>query len=102
MNRLAIIGLAFLAVIAWAQFERAGRIAARAEAAEVRADLNIAKATIAQAEEAARVHRAYLDRAEEDARKWDAIENEFQNMEGGDAPLSPYLRAASERLWGKG
>ena len=101
MNRLAAIGLLVLALVAWALFERQGKVSAIAEADHLRTELLASKAALAQAAEAAAVHRAYLSKAQEEARKWAAIENEFRDMEGRDAPLSPLLRAASERLWGQ-
>ena len=52
-----------------------------------------------QALESARVHRAHLARAADQARQFDIIRNELQEMEGRNAPLSPLLRATAERLW---
>lgn len=74
--------------------------------AQLRADLAAAEDEIAaksaaleRAAETARIHRAHLDRAADEARRWDAISNELQLMEGRDAPLSPLLAATADRLF---
>lgn len=101
MNRIAALAIVVLALVAWALFERQGRVSAVADADHLRTELSASKAALAQAAEAAAVHRAYLAKAQDEARKWADIENEFRDMEGRDAPLSPLLRAAAERLWGQ-
>jgi hypothetical protein len=84
---------------AWALLERQARIGLRAELELVRSDLNVAQAAIAQAAEAARVHRVYLDRAAQRDQEWAKLEAELRSLDGRDAPLSPFLRSAAERLW---
>ncbi len=74
----------------------------RGELAAERSDLSAARAVILQAEEAARVHRAHLVRAADEARRWDSISRDLQQMEGRNAPLSPLLRATAERLYRAG
>jgi len=65
------------------------------------AKVEVATARVAQEQaiETARIHRAHLKRAADQARQWDAIRNDLLEMEGRNAPLSPLLRAAAERLW---
>lgn len=98
-----VAGLAGAAALAAAVWWLSGLVADRealqAELTLVRADRDQAIANLAQAEEAARVHRAHLARAAERARQWDALSRELQAMEGRNAPLSPLLRAAAERLY---
>jgi hypothetical protein len=72
---------------------------ADAAAAALRAELATTAAALAQVEEAARVHRAHLKRLDQLTADSAATRNDLITMEGADAPLSPYLRAASGRLW---
>jgi hypothetical protein len=83
----------------WGLWQRGGKIEALADAAYLRGELRTATLALEQAREAARVHRAYLDRLEGENARWTALEADLNAMEGRDAPLSPYLRAASERLY---
>lgn len=71
------------------------------ERSEAVAELKKANDDIERLEEAQRVHRAHLKRQEADRQQYDQILSELQSMEGRDAPLSPLLRAASERLFGQ-
>ncbi|MBY6138514.1 hypothetical protein KUV26_03620 [Leisingera daeponensis] len=94
-------GVAALAAAVWWLVQlTADRETLRAELAAVHDDLGRANANLARANEAARVHRAHLARAAEQAWRWDALARDLQSMEGRDAPLSPFLRAAAERLYG--
>lgn len=83
--------LALLATGWWGQVQR-GR-AVQAEAA-----LQGAQAQLAQVAEANAVHRAAIARMERDKAKQAALAAEFDTMEGGDAPLSDYLRTVDGRL----
>ncbi|TLP68096.1 hypothetical protein FEE96_06170 [Parasedimentitalea maritima] len=69
------------------------------ELAAAQIEITTARIAQEQALESARVHRVYLARAADQARQWDVLFNDLQSMEGRDAPLSPLLRAAAERLW---
>jgi Tfp pilus assembly protein PilN len=102
MNRWAIIAVAFAVVAAWGFWQRSGWVSAKAEADRLSTELSTTKAALAQVEEAARVHRAHLARRERLDQAAADTRNDLATMEGGDAPLSPYLRAASDRLWGQG
>lgn len=68
---------------------------------ETEARLGAAEAELARQAETARIHRAHLDRAADEAREWQALSNDLQQMEGRDAPLSPLLAATADRLWGR-
>lgn len=70
-----------------------------AELQQVQGQLARALTALEQAEEAARLHRAHLARAAEEARRWTEVENDLQQMEGQDAPLSPLLGHTAERLY---
>lgn len=74
----------------------------RTDLAAVKKDLSSAKAELAQAAETAQIHRAHLDRAANEARQWQAISNDLQQMGGRDAPLSPLLAATADRLFRAG
>jgi hypothetical protein len=71
----------------------------RGELAAVQSDLAAAQATL---EQAAEIHRAHLSRAADEARAWDALSNDLQQMEGRNAPLSPLLSATADRLFRAG
>ena len=60
---------------------------------------SVAEARVAQVEAADAVHRAHLTRMEGEAARWDALLTDLQTMEGGNAPLSDYLRHAAGRVW---
>lgn len=101
MLRLYALGAvaAVIAALAGALWFVSGqRDRARADAAHWRSEAMTAAARISQATEAAAVHRAYLDKARADAERWGAIEGDLNSGEGGDAPVSDYLRHAVERL----
>jgi len=72
----------------------------RVDLAAAQVSTAIAELAQEQAAETARIHRAHLTCAADQARQFDAIRNDFQSMEGCDAPLSPWLRATADRLWG--
>jgi biopolymer transport protein ExbB/TolQ len=94
MIRLYAIAALSAAVVAagwWGQAQRD-----RARAAE--AALAGATARLQQVAEANAVHRAHLDRQARERAAYEALADEFDRMEGGDAPLSDYLRAVDERL----
>lgn len=64
--------------------------------------LDAAEAELQRAAEVANIHRAHLSRAANEARVWDALSNDLQQMEGRDAPLSPLLSATVGRLFRAG
>lgn len=94
-----LVGLLLLAAAGWIADAVNDRTRLRGELEVNRRELQAALSVIEQAEEAARVHRAHLVRAADEARRWDALSNDLQQMEGRDAPLSPLLRATAERLF---
>ncbi|MCD9147661.1 hypothetical protein [Pseudophaeobacter flagellatus] len=70
-----------------------------ADLAQTQTRLRAARAELARAAAAARIHRAHLDRAADEARRWSEIINDFEKMEGRDAPLSPLLGRTAEQLF---
>jgi hypothetical protein len=74
---------------------------ARAELAIERHGRIQAEATLDRQAQAAAVHRAHLDRMSEMDRGRIETIDFLRELEGGDAPLSDYLRASGERLWGQ-
>lgn len=58
-----------------------------------------AEAKIEAHEEAARIHREYLVKLRQQATQWDELANELLTLDGKDAPLPDYLRAAAGRMW---
>lgn len=68
----------------------------RAEAAE--ASLASATARLEQAAKADAVHRQHIAVMERQQAAYEALVEEFDHMEGGDAPLSDYLRAVDGKL----
>ncbi len=104
MIRLLPTALALLALGAalwWLLAVVQERAALRLELREARLEVLSARAALEQAEEAARVHRAYLSRLEAERLRWTEIERELQSMEGRDAPLSPLLQSAADRLFAR-
>lgn len=79
----------------------ADRAALRVEVKAEQAARRAAESALARAAEAAEIHRAHIARMEEDAAAWRGLLDDFQQMEGADAPLSPFLRAASGRVLGR-
>lgn len=61
--------------------------------------LSAAEAKIEGYEEAARIHREYLVKLRQQVTQWDELANELMTMDGKDAPLPDYLRAAAGRVW---
>lgn len=92
----ALCGLLGLGAALW--WVSGQRDDARAQAARLQAELDTAQARLDQAAQAAAVHRAFIDRARAEAAKAAATENEFLGKEGGDEPLSDYLRDALDRV----
>jgi hypothetical protein len=70
----------------------------RAEVARLVGELDAAKAIADQARQAVAVHKIYLAKAETARAEAEARETEFTGKEGGDAPLSDYLRDALDRV----
>lgn len=83
--------LATLTLGLWAQHQRTRAIAAEAALVGARAQL-------AQVQEAAAVHRGHIARMERERAAQAVLADEFDQLEGGDAPLSDYLRAVDGRL----
>ncbi|NRB19959.1 MAG: hypothetical protein HRU33_21030 [Rhodobacteraceae bacterium] len=101
LRNLPALGLALvlLVAVAWLVNLVQDRTQLQGELAAVKIEVATARVAQDQALEAARVHRAHLARAADQARQFDIIRNELQEMEGRNAPLSPLLRATAERLW---
>jgi hypothetical protein len=94
MIRATIIAALAAALLGlWWFADRQHTRALQAEAA-----LAGAQARLAQVAEASAVHRAHLDRMARQQAAYDALATEFDHMEGGDAPLSDYLRSVDGRL----
>jgi hypothetical protein len=72
------------------------RMVVRAETAE-RA-LAAATARLQQVEAADAVHREHIAAMARQQAAYEALVGELDQLEGGDAPLSDYLRALDERL----
>lgn len=77
-----------------------GGMAWRWQARATRAEDALASATarLQQVSEANAVHRGHLDRLQRQQAAYDALQTEFETMEGADAPLSDYLRRLDGRL----
>lgn len=71
----------------------------QARSANLQRELTLAQAVIAQHQKVADVHRAHIKRLQAEADKWSKIENDLNNMDGGDAALSDFLRAGAGRVW---
>ena len=94
MIRAYAMGSLLVAVLTlgwWAQAQRDGRLAAEAA-------LEGAEAQLAQVAEAARVMRAHVARMAQQQAAYDAALADINSMEGGDAPLSDFLRSVDGRL----
>lgn len=61
--------------------------------------LSEAEAQIEGYKEAAKIHADYLDKLRQKNTEWDDLSNELMTMDGKDAPLPDYLRAAAGRVW---
>lgn len=83
----------------WWQVQRNDTLAA--EMTALRLSVASARAALDQAQTSAAVHRAHLERAEAEIDAWRDIENDLRSLEGHDAPLSPFLRAAADRLYAR-
>lgn len=90
LQRILLLALCGLLVLALAQGWRLAQWRERARAAEAR---------VAAYAEAARI-RSQQDRRQADlAAAARALDADLDRLEGGDAPLSDYLRSAAGRLW---
>lgn len=87
---VAAVGILALGVWGWQQRDRALEAEAGRAAAEMR---------IAGYEAAAAVHRAHIQRLERITADAVALDREFQEQEGADAPLDDYLRDGAGRVW---
>ena len=97
MNRIfAGIGIAAALAIAvlWTQN---GNL--RDENATQRASIAAFKAAKADADQTADIHRAHISRLQDEGRERAARLREIEQLEGGDAPLSDFLRNASGIVW---
>jgi hypothetical protein len=74
-----------------AQAQRTRAIAAEAALAGAQAQLD-------QVAEAAAVHRGHLARMERERAAYEAALSDINSLEGGDAPLSDFLRSVDGRL----
>ncbi|WIY25107.1 hypothetical protein [Parasedimentitalea psychrophila] len=101
LRNLPALGLALvlLVAVAWLVNLVQDRTQLQADLVAVKIEVATARVAQQQALDVARFHRAHLARAADQARQFDAIRNDLQEMEGRDAPLSPLLRATAERLW---
>lgn len=100
MTRIALIAAlcAMLGLVVGLWWVVGQRDAQRAEVARLAGELATAQAIAEQARQAAAVHKAWLDRATVEKAAAVAREAEFTGKEGGDAPLSDYLRDALDRV----
>jgi Tfp pilus assembly protein PilE len=89
----AIVGLLSLCLaLTW----NGQRQAARAKAAE--AALATAAARVEQVEAANAIHLEHIAIMARQQAHYQALADDIDRMEGGDAPLSDYLRAVDQRL----
>ena len=95
--------LAVLAALAaflwWLVALQADRAALREEVASLEQKVALRDARLASAAEAARVQHEYRVRTEQERAEWSEIERDLRALEGRDAPLSPFLRSVSDRLF---
>ena len=70
----------------------------RDRAKEAEASLASANARLEQAAKADAVHRQHIAVMERQQAAYESLVEEFDHMEGGDAPLSDYLRAVDGKL----
>lgn len=96
LSKALLLALAVsLAATAWLSVS-AGR--AKQEAAQWRSQALAAQAAIGQAKEAAAVHRAHLDRERKRMDELQTALDALDEIEGGDAPVSDYLRTVLDRV----
>ncbi len=90
LHRLLLLALCAALALALAQSWRLALWRDRAQTAEAR---------VSAYAEAARVRSQHERRHAALAAAAQALDHELNRMEGGDAPLSDFLRAAAGRLW---
>ncbi|WP_265500396.1 hypothetical protein [Paracoccus beibuensis] len=92
MTRYLIAGalLLSLAGFGWFQTQRAGRLADQLDAAD---------AQLVEYARVAEIQRQSIKRLQAIAEDSAALDREFQEGEGADAPLSDTLRSGAGRLW---
>lgn len=66
----------------------------RADNAAKDADLKRQAVIIEKQIEVQRQHRVYIERVEQERREWEQLVNGLDELEGGDAKASDYLRSA--------
>ncbi|SOB97640.1 hypothetical protein SAMN05877809_1027 [Rhodobacter sp. JA431] len=98
MLRLWWLWLAMAAALggalAWGHYTRL-----RADLAATRADLAAAQGMVTAYAEAAEIRRRSDEEQTRLREEAAALDHQLESMEGGDAPLSDYLRTAAGRLW---
>lgn len=70
----------------------------RADNAAKDADLKRQAVIIEKQIEVQRQHRVYIERVEQERREWEQLASELDELEGGHAELSDYLRNAVGRV----
>lgn len=103
MDRLALVAILGLAsalavavpVLMW---QRSELRAARIERDWLAERNDTLEQAIEDARRAAEVHRAHLARMAEAAAAWQRAEDEARQQEGGDAPVSDFLRGVVDSL----
>ena len=90
VSGLLALGLAFL----WWENSRL-----KDRNAILRASVVAFEANQERLEETARVHRAFIARLQNQERENAARLREIQELEGGDAPLSDFMRDAAGIVW---
>jgi nitrate/nitrite-specific signal transduction histidine kinase len=98
---IGAFALALALCLSWGLWQRGQAIAARGEARMLQTDLAAERAARAQSDQAAAVLRAHFARIAAEDAQWRDLDADLRKMEGRDAPLSPLLRSAAERLWGQ-
>ncbi len=96
---LLMAGLGLTVVVYWGMRLVEDRARLGVELKQAQEQLAGVQIALEQVEEAARLHRAHLARIEREARHWAEVQNELQQMEGQNAPLSPLLGHTAERLY---
>ena len=85
--------LAVAVLLSWGLWQRGDRIAARADLAVAEQALITSTAQIDQMRLARAVLDGHLKRTEAERDKWAALARTYDQLEGRNDPLNPYLRA---------
>ncbi|MBZ4023744.1 hypothetical protein CKO11_14920 [Rhodobacter sp. TJ_12] len=88
------LGAALGGALAWGHYT-----SLRADLVATRADLAAARAEVSAYAEAVEIRRRSDETQARLREEAAALDHQLEQMEGGDAPLSDYLRTAAGRLW---